>query len=315
MKKILTLLFTLLLLVGCGQKTNEVPEIENKDNENVANVETEEKKEIDLSQCQTLILTINPEIKLYFDDSNKVVAYDFLNDDADAAWGELSIVDADVKDAVLTLITTAEEKGYLSEKNSDISITLDETNEELSNELNTIITTYIDESELSLEASLTEAGETITISNVDKFVPGIYVSSNNPVIWCPDSPTYPAQIAIVFGEDNIGYIQFYNGDPGYTKYSDVFEWTEDGKITFKFGSESYNLNCSYEYSNGILTVKFPKEVQFVLNNNYSAPYGYRASGYESGFYGAERWSTYYEATYEDFMTDYNGINNNLLNLY
>ena len=315
MKKILILLFTLLLLVGCGQKTDENINTDNSETENTVNTDVEEEeKELDLSLCETLVLTINPEIKLYFDEDQKVVAYDYLNDDAQTAWDGLTIVGSDVKDVVLTLITTAEEKGYLSEDNSDISITLDKANEELSTELNTIITSYIDESELTLEASLTEEGQTVTITNKDRFTPGIYVADET-LLWVPDTATYAPQMAIVFGDNNLGYFELYNGDPGYTKVSDTFTWTEDGNINFKFSFPGrYNSNCSFKYENGELIVYFPTEIHFVLNNDYTSPYGYRASGFEEGFYGTEKWSSYYEATFEDFMTDYNGINNNLLNL-
>lgn len=67
----LLLVFLLTLLSGCGKAENKTGTVEFVKPEQYASV---------------LTVTINPEIKLYLDAKNQILAAEYLNNDAKAAY-------------------------------------------------------------------------------------------------------------------------------------------------------------------------------------------------------------------------------------
>ena len=110
---ILSLLLILVLLFsGCG-KTAE------SGGNNADSMETPDKF------AYTVLVTINPEIKLYMDESDKILAVEYLNNDAKTAYSDKEIVGLTLDDGLANIVETAIEKEYLKD-GKDITVELDE---------------------------------------------------------------------------------------------------------------------------------------------------------------------------------------------
>jgi len=113
MKKIILLLAILLCLslIACqaqkdpataGETVTELP-----DNDGDGNPDTPEKT------AAVIYISINPEIALFIDESERVIAVEFLNEDAKAAYGDLKLGGIPYQESTGLIIETAIEKNYL----------------------------------------------------------------------------------------------------------------------------------------------------------------------------------------------------------
>lgn len=104
------LLVFVLFLSGCGKTT--------------------ESGESDISEfpedfAYTVLVTINPEMKLYMNESDKILAVEYLNDDAKAAYSDKEIIGMTLEDGLAGIVETAIDKEYLKDGRS-ITLELDE---------------------------------------------------------------------------------------------------------------------------------------------------------------------------------------------
>lgn len=140
-KSITGLLCLLMLLVlgGCGKakddsvSTEEIVSIEETEQaETVSDTEDTEKESTEAAEglipetyAFSCTVTINPEIKLYLNQKNEIVGFEYLNEDAKDAYQKLSLKGLTVEAGVKEMILAALEKGYL-DTNKKVSIAIAE---------------------------------------------------------------------------------------------------------------------------------------------------------------------------------------------
>lgn len=76
-----------------------------------------------------LMIDINPSIELLLDEDNKVIDVVTLNEDADIAYNDLSIIGQSVTDATNNIINAAVEMGYINEIDEDQEVNLTVTSD------------------------------------------------------------------------------------------------------------------------------------------------------------------------------------------
>lgn len=113
----------MLLSGACGknaenelgeQSSSEVETSQVDDKETESSVSMEQ-TEIPDKYAAVVYVTINPELALYLDEDSKVIAAEYLNDDAAEAFSEISLDNLSVEEAMKVVIETAVDKGFLTE--------------------------------------------------------------------------------------------------------------------------------------------------------------------------------------------------------
>ena len=108
MKKIFAVLLALIMVfafVGCGKDKTE------KDNSQTAKVEFEKPE----GYVSVITVTINPKFNLYLDENSNVLAVEPVNKDAEKVIENVDFKGKDVKEAVESIITVANENGFIKE--------------------------------------------------------------------------------------------------------------------------------------------------------------------------------------------------------
>ena len=113
------LLVFILLLSGCGEATKS-------GGNDTGSSETPE------NFAYTVLVTINPEIKLYMDENDKILTVEYLNDDAKTAYSDKEIVGLTLDDGLAGIVETAIEKEYLK-NGKDITVELDDIKSDVVN--------------------------------------------------------------------------------------------------------------------------------------------------------------------------------------
>ena len=120
MKKILSVLLAALLIfsmVGCASTPDPTSDPTATPTEGFTAPE---------DYVAVMVVTINPQFRLYLDAYGVVLAAEPLNDDAKAMEDKLEVVNKSVETAVKELVTKAKDEGYVKE-NATVSLTLTET--------------------------------------------------------------------------------------------------------------------------------------------------------------------------------------------
>ena len=118
MKKLVALLLALFLclsLCACGKSGNEG---ESSQAGSAAFVKPE-------NYASVLLVTINPQIRLYLDKDSNVLAVEPVNDDAKAVVQKLDIKNKKIEDAVKSIVSVSNEKGFVKE-NADVKFEITE---------------------------------------------------------------------------------------------------------------------------------------------------------------------------------------------
>ncbi len=72
-----------------------------------------------------VVVTINPEARLYLDEDNNILAVEYLNADAKDAYEELALVGTSYTECLEKMVQSAIDKEYLKE-NKDVTVTVEE---------------------------------------------------------------------------------------------------------------------------------------------------------------------------------------------
>ncbi len=115
------------------------------------------------SYACTIRVSINPQVLLYLDESYKVIGILHENEDAIDAYGEMKLVGQPLENVVDTLISTAEEKGYLKE-DATVSITLEEVTDTEAITDDTVLRLARDTARAALETTEKEVSVDTVIS-------------------------------------------------------------------------------------------------------------------------------------------------------
>lgn len=110
------LLIFALLLGGCGKTTES-------GNNNSSETTVPE------NYAYTMLVTINPKIKLYMDENDKILAVEYLNDDAKTVFADSQLIGIVVDDGLAKIVETSIDKGYLKD-GKDVTVTLDEVRDD-----------------------------------------------------------------------------------------------------------------------------------------------------------------------------------------
>ena len=260
MKKLLVILFTLLiLLTGCTQQ-EATPKPEDNNQPDIINGDgNTSEPDIDYSMYDYFTVEINPAIKIWYDENRKVVAYDYLNADAEAAWSELSLVGLDTVDCCESLILKAGEKGFIKEDATEIAISFSNLTDELLELLNTRLKTLCETyPQLSIVIyNETEGNKSVAsvVKHEDKMPMGVWVTYDrvSDGYWGYEAST------IVFNEDHRGYTVSHQSYGGFC-IALVFDWTDDGTISVHQRSSYSGVSKSefwFKYEDGVVKSDLP----------------------------------------------------------
>lgn len=362
MKKLIVLLIATLIIAGCSPKPlatlntfDELPTIYflddpssldllaeitegtsvsyklNRDTSQIDITLTKDKKEEIISQPVNILydyitLSLGPSIKLYIDENENIVAFDYLNSDAEDCWSELTLVGQPVRASLTSLIDVAKEKDYLNDSNTDIEIVTKSTSSTLEEELNTLVTDYVENADYDLVVSLMsqkEDGQELlnVVDNLKSPIPGYWQMDTwegKSYGWCINNGSCDGERVLVFGEDHTGYLVVYQGTSllDGTKIpvrTMTFTWTDDGKVILDFFTDKYSVlgfggdgvNFTFNLRDGVLTehVSATETVTYHKVDKVRIPYSAKPT---LGEWNRDP-AIYYEPAYEDYMTDYNGI--------
>ena len=150
MKKYLSLVIvflTILMLTACGKNTKEFKKPEN--------------------YSSVLIVTINPQFKLYLDEVGTVLAVEPVNDDAKEINDDIDFEGQNYEKVVEKIVTTANDKGFVKE-DARINLEVVEAKEEIKkdeiiNKANAVVSTTT--KELNVDVTVTNEKTTIVENN------------------------------------------------------------------------------------------------------------------------------------------------------
>lgn len=111
------LLAFVVLLCACGDSDSSSSVVESKKDSKPENF------------SYSVLVTINPELKLYLDSDDKVLAVECLNDDAVKAFSDGKYEGMFIDDCIERIVETAIDKEYLKD-GKDVTITLDEVRDD-----------------------------------------------------------------------------------------------------------------------------------------------------------------------------------------
>lgn len=156
MKKYISYILTIamlltLVLCGCGKKND-------KETDKETAAFTAPKKYASVVQ-----VTINPTVNLYLDEDEKILAVEYVNNDAKECYSkvESKLVGSKLEDGVNMVIETAEADGYLA-KNKEVTIDVIESKKadqklEILSVATEAAKTFISEKEIEAEVVLTKS--------------------------------------------------------------------------------------------------------------------------------------------------------------
>lgn len=168
-KAIIACLCLVLLLTfsaGCGSqndnKETDTATITNltessaelsKNNDMEVSTEKGDINEVPEKYAYSLIIVINPEVELYFDEKDTIIGMEYHNDDAINAYKELEIIGKTIDEGMVLIIESSIEKGYLK-ADGQVSVELAKV---------------MDEEQVKDSAMLSEAQRIIENYTVTKF--------------------------------------------------------------------------------------------------------------------------------------------------
>lgn len=138
MKKILAILLVLIMLLAvtaCKKEVNDSDAPSSSVPASSEPVSSEPEAEFTKPEgyVTVLLVTINPQFKLYLDAESKVLAAEPVNDDAKSFAKDISLEDASLETVIKEIITVSNEKGFVKEdatvKFEIVEKTADKTNE------------------------------------------------------------------------------------------------------------------------------------------------------------------------------------------
>lgn len=119
-------LLVAFMLCSCG-KSNEL-----QDNMTGQETTVETKGEqVPETYAVAVVVTINPQVKLYLDANSVIVGVEYLNEDAKTAFSDVDLTNVTMEDGIEKIISAAVEKNYLSD-GKDVNIDVAEIKNEAS---------------------------------------------------------------------------------------------------------------------------------------------------------------------------------------
>lgn len=181
MKRILSLFLVTLMIIACfvGCKQNPVHDVSSVASqlENAINNDFVKPS----NYASVVVVTINPQFKLYLDANGVVLAVESVNNDAKSIESKISFENKKVEEVVNNLIVAANDSGFVK-TNATIEIKITEVVDkavDTTEILNKITTSTNDKlTELKIEAEVTTAVELVTEEPTESEVNDSSITSN-----------------------------------------------------------------------------------------------------------------------------------------
>lgn len=190
MKKRVILALCLLLamvMCACGKNVGETSggdgssdvSSEVADATTEADDDTEEKKaedQIPEEYAASVIVTINPKVKLYLDEDSVVIGVEYLNEDARIVYADIDFSGATVEECMGEMVDAAIEKEFLT-NGKEISIDIAEVKDEafdstaVSEELEAAVKKVTEEKQLEAEISVQISAEPVNEASATETIP------------------------------------------------------------------------------------------------------------------------------------------------
>lgn len=322
MKKVLSILLVLLVLVGCSEKESVTVIKDKNEGENFS-----------LANYKSFKIETNFTIEAYYDEEQNIVQYSVLENKTEDEIN-LDLNNKKVEEAVdLVLKKTPE----------DIEIKITSEDEEINN----LIKDYTNKEDIVHNIYLNNEIINVTkksifdFENVNDYNALIFESVNwvnkkniFKTSYFNNVPEVGSIDVIVFSPDYTGfYVRYFR--EGSVPVQTSFIWDEEGNIVFDFVAftpiyngqtidyyENYfckdGIHANFSYEQDKLTFFADNErgeyLEFKNNNNFFAPYNikeYLSSiglTVESAWTEGEKYaSVWYETSYKNYKDDYNGV--------
>ena len=160
MKRIMSLMIALTLicaLIACGKKdetaSNKKPDTSKTESTEFVKPE---------NYASVLLVTINPQFKLYLDEAGNVLAVEAVNKDAQSMTDSISYENKNFETVLQEIVTTANEKGFIKE-DATINLEIEETKSTTVNatEILNKATTAANQTATELEIKVTVKAEEV----------------------------------------------------------------------------------------------------------------------------------------------------------
>ena len=313
MKKIFALLITVSLLFTLAAcKSNEKPLNDNSTltTDTVAFTAPE-------NYATVLLVTINPEFKLYLDEQGSVLAVEPVNSDAKSIANDVQNIKGDLETVIHDIVSAADKGGFVKENatvNFQVTMVKDntintddilniakETTNKVFVDSEKTIEVNVSVAEDALKESVASQQETTSINNTSSSEPQSTASQTHKHSYSAATCTEPKKCSCGATEGKALGHKYSNGtctvcgakDPDFVSYTSVKNKTGSWKTQFLVGKELYNISLtlysSAEYGIGAgydigdLFDDLPEDMKAeILKNNKDSIITYEGKQYYVG---------------------------------
>lgn len=298
MKKIFALLMAVLLLFTLAAcKSNEKPSTDNSTSttDTVAFTAPE-------NYATVLLVTINPEFKLYLDEKGSVLAVEPVNSDAKSIANDIENIKGDLETVIHDIVSAADKGGFVKENatvNFQVTMVKDDTinTDDILNTVKETANKAFADSEKTIEVNVSVAEdvlkelvssneETSSTNITTSTEPQSTASQTHKHSYSAATCTEPKKCSCGATEGKALGHKYSNGtctvcgakDPNFVSYTSVKNKTGSWNLKFLVGKTLYNINLtlysSAEYGIGAgydicdLVDDLPEDMKADILKNY-----------------------------------------------
>lgn len=298
MKKIFALLMAVLLLFTLAAcKSNEKPSTDNSTSttDTVAFTAPE-------NYATVLLVTINPEFKLYLDEKGSVLAVEPVNSDAKSIASDIENIKGDLETVIHDIVSAADKGGFVKENatvNFQVTMVKDDTinTDDILNTVKETANKAFADSEKTIEVNVSVAEDVLkeSVSSNEETSSTNITTSTEPQgtasqthkhSYSAATCTEPKKCSCGATEDKALGHKYSNGtctvcgakDPNFVSYTSVKNKTGSWNLKFLVGKTLYNINLtlysSAEYGIGAgydicdLVDDLPEDMKANILKNY-----------------------------------------------
>lgn len=298
MKKIFALLMAVLLLFTLAAcKSNEKPSTDNSTSttDTVAFTAPE-------NYATVLLVTINPEFKLYLDEKGSVLAVEPVNSDAKSIASDIENIKGDLETVIHDIVSAADKGGFVKENatvNFQVTVVKDDTinTDDILNTVKETANKAFADSEKTIEVNVSVAEDVLkeSVSSNEETSSTNITTSTEPQgtasqthkhSYSAATCTEPKKCSCGATEGKALGHKYSNGtctvcgakDPNFVSYTSVKNKTGSWNLKFLVGKTLYNINLtlysSAEYGIGAgydicdLVDDLPEDMKADILKNY-----------------------------------------------
>ncbi len=291
MKKFLAILLAITLVfsfAACGKKG------ENLSNNDLASSTTQSTDFVaPENYVSILTVKINPTFNIYLDADNKVLAVQAVNEDAKSLESNINLQDNTLKAVLENIVTVANDNGFITKDEKDISISLTEVKDlnldgtdileiskravdDTSAKLNLSITVTVKDTS-SEEQSSSKPNTTVsnTSSKNDDHVHSYREANCTAPKTCPCGATEGKALGHVYKFNDSICSRCGATDPNYKTYTSVFKkagfWTCRYIVNAEVGEQLYDATLIFKAPAGEQYENYEDNMIFVGGSRLAEP--------------------------------------------